>query len=165
VAATTSAPSPLSVSIHREVGNALGALEADAPRLAAKLLPLTGYSHVVLGALKAIDLYREVYGVTRVDVQSWRDGDEVRHRLDAPDVRPSLTPPAHVGPEWLIRRTTRLADVVRSPGVLRVVHEVVELCDGWCDERGVRPELLQIQQGFPKYIAGMQYVVTALETA
>lgn len=143
---------------HVEIGNAWGRLWADAPRLAAHLQDKTGFSRVVLGLLRAVDLYREVYG-SNPTIETWMRGQTITHRLTGDQATGGIVPHGEVGPEWMILRQTRLATVLQQPGVLDACSEIVRLLDKFVASNEIDPRRIDSADGYPKFIQGLTYVV------
>ena len=66
-----------------EVGNALGALWAIAPRLAAKLTRLHNYAKAVQTYLRAVDFYCDQHGIPprKVRIDTHIEGDRMVQRI------------------------------------------------------------------------------------
>lgn len=159
----TLAPSAGSTVVSREIGNAWGRLQADRPMLAARLHPLTGYSQIIVAFLRSVDLYEQTYSPARMSIDTWRTGDQIRHRFDGNMLRPGKPPELFVGPEWLLSRTTRLAGIAAGDLVVEHIVRIVDLLDGWVDEHGCEPKDVAQATGFPLFIRGLTYVVHQVE--
>lgn len=163
MSATLQAAPATSTMVTREVGNAWGQLQADRPLLSERLGPLTGYSQIIVAFLRAVDLYQQTYSPARMRIDTWRTGDQIRHRFDGNMLRPGKPPELLVGPEWLLSRTTRLAGVVADDLVVDHIVRIVDLLDGWVDEHGCQPKDVAQAAGYPLFIRGLTYVVHQIE--
>lgn len=77
-------PDPAGTSrVEYEVGNALGAMWAVAPRLAPKLTRMANYAKAVQTYLRAVDFYCQQNGVSpaKVRVETFVAGDRLIQRI------------------------------------------------------------------------------------
>jgi hypothetical protein len=160
-------------TVNYEVGNALGRLQADRPRLARKLIDTTAFARVIEPFLRAIDLYVEERGLSAAErrgltIDTHLTSTALVLTLNHP-VRPGLTDSIQGGSVpgeamgWMLNRTKRLADLLLLPNVLDAAERLVLKLEEYCRAHCLDERHLTIAPDYPKFMRGLSYVVFEFE--